>query len=1789
MDNAGLQLKVWGRGALLGVLAAMSTGDVQGFAESSSSASVQKSEAGGRSAASEIQSGRMISLEGRQTLRMEKSGRELRLWNQDSPAVSVRKWTLPQPRFGASVTRLADGRVLVWGGVDAKGDLLEGGYLLSPQAEGIEATDLDGTSARASHTATVLTDGRVFFAGGKGAAGQAQLWDPKAHRVEQVEMPERTGHTATLQPDGTVLLFGGAVAGMPAARALVFDPADRRFVARGTTWSDKLPLELAGSLPAAGDHQVDPEAGLTLRFNRPVRAADVGDAKISLMGPGGRVEAALTVAESGRLIFFQPAVSLFPDTHYTLLVEGLHALNGEALALNVVEFKTRAIEPENGSASHPTAAELSAVQPSKRLLGCGQTHPLPCRERASLQEGAWQPGRDNTDARWRITAKRAELLPLSVFEAAIIGSGRTAVSGQVLLVNDKPLAGVEISIGNSRTKTDPSGRFVLADVPHGHQELYVDGTSANVAGREYGQFVVGVEVSPKKLTRLPYTMYLPQISARDKTKIASPLKQDAVVTHPDMPGLQIHIPAGTVIRDRKGNLVRELAVVPTPVNRAPFPVPANYPMYFTLEPGGALIQGLTTQAAQGIKVLYPNYDKLPTGTRANFWIYEPSGGWRVYGQGRVTSDGTRIAPEAGVGLYQAMGASYSIDGNTPPPEPDKPEVSDGCGCEAGGAGATAGDPIDLYTGEFSYDEVDAVVGGLVPISVRRLYRSHETTKRDFGIGTAANFRFTLYAPAADYNQLQLVLPTGSPVLFDRVSGSGLTGQWAQAGTMSGYAGATITQGTPSGHGYLLELRDGSKMYFNQYSPNQLEWTLDRFGNRVDYVYDAGLMVQIISANGRYLAMEYDSDNRISAVKDPAGNAWTYTYDVNGYLSKVTRPDGSTRSYRYKISFVAQNVTYQARLESIYDGKNQRVLFNEFETLLGSMWTGRVVKQTQADGGVLKIEYDHSDGDTTGVLVTRPDGSKRRVVFDHRNRYPASDTVAYGTALAQTTRYERTARGQISAKIDALGRRVEYTRDERGRVTQVKAMAGTAQARTTQIAYNADGDLASVTDALNHKVSLGYTDRCLTSVTNALGKVIKATCNSAGQRLTLTNALGHTTSYTWTGEDLTQVSDPLGRKVKFRYDVLGRLIAAEDSQGNISRRQYDGLGRVVKASDPLGNTVETEFDANGNVAAILLPHGNGVTYAYDARDRQTMRTDALDQVERWTYDAMDRVKTYRDRRNRVTTLSYDVLGRSTAVAFPGAGGTLTSSYDAANRTVALADSLGGTLGWAYDAFDQVTEASTPQGTIQYEYDAVGRRTRMQAATQAEVVYTYDSADRLTGITQGAEAVSFAYDNADRLITQTLPNAVQTIYNYNTAGQVTGIAWGKAGQTALGSLGYGYDGLGRLVAQTGTHAPQMLPASSVNNAFDDNNRQTKANNVALSYDANGNLISDGVRSYVWNDRNQLGQIRQGASVIANFSYDALGRRGSRTENGVTTSYLYDGLDAVQEVQGGTANPLLIGLRIDQRFARNDSGGRTYFLTDLLGSTRVLTNAVGSVVQRYDYDPYGKVSQANAAYSNPYQYSGRELDLSGLYYYRARYYHAANGRFISEDPIQLAAGPNAYTYVGGNPNGATDPLGLCSCGLPNASSFMDSYPNYDDYSGSGVWSLIGGSLDDKYGANSPGGTEDSCAARASYGLNESGARIPPGSPGANRNWNGDNNRYIISAQKMNDYLRNAYGPPSQTLNSAGELANLRGGLGNGGAAIVSSGGHVGVVTGGYADPYVGSYLGDVWILPGGNCSCP
>jgi RHS repeat-associated protein len=167
--------------------------------------------------------------------------------------------------------------------------------------------------------------------------------------------------------------------------------------------------------------------------------------------------------------------------------------------------------------------------------------------------------------------------------------------------------------------------------------------------------------------------------------------------------------------------------------------------------------------------------------------------------------------------------------------------------------------------------------------------------------------------------------------------------------------------------------------------------------------------------------------------------------------------------------------------------------------------------------------------------------------------------------------------------------------------------------------------------------------------------------------------------------------------------------------------------------------------------------------------------------------------------------------------------------------------------------------------------------------------------------------------------------------------------------------------------------------------------------------------------------------GPGLNASFQYDGFGRRISKTINGTTTSFLYDGANIVQEQVGGGASANILVGGMDAVLMRSDSSGALSLLADPLGSTIALADSLGAIQTQYTYEPFGKTTSSGQNSSNSSQFTARENDGTGLYYYRARYYDSNKARFISEDPIGFKAGVNFYAYVENDPVNAIDPTGL------------------------------------------------------------------------------------------------------------------------------------------------------------------
>lgn len=1218
--------------------------------------------------------------------------------------------------------------------------------------------------------------------------------------------------------------------------------------------------------------------------------------------------------------------------------------------------------------------------------------------------------------------------------ALMARAGVTALSGRVLTADGKPLRDVVLADGPVRAMTDADGRFLLENVAQNESVLVIDGRASRVrqaASADYGYYEARVRAAPQVTTVLPFTSYLTKIDHRHDVAIASPTTAPITVTTPTIPGLELRLPAGVVLTDPDGKPVTRIGITKLPLDHTPFPLPANVyvPVYFTAQPGGAVIAAVDG-SWKGAQVVYPNYRHELPKARGAFWRYDPDNlGWTIYGTGTVTADGKQVVPAPDTRIYALTGAMFDANKDgAPPPNGPAPDDSDPPGADPpdgdnppsgnpNHAKPGDGDPIDLGTGLFVQTHTDLRLKDVQPLALTRAYRPGDYNKRSFGIGMTLSYELSLWS-ANQYQEVDLVLPDGGRVHYTRIPNNPPSNGNADAvfvtTSVSAFYQSHISW---NGNGWNLVLQNGTTYVFGENAP--LQYIQDRYGNRTALTRAGGNqngnITQVTSPNGRFIRFAYDSTNTyITQATDNAGRTVGYAYDASGRLTTVTDPDGGVTTY----SWDASN-----RVSAIQDAKQHTFVTNTYDA------NDRLLTQALADGSTYNFAYTlNASGGVAEADTTDPRGFVRKTTFDMAG-HVLTDQFATGTSVEQDWSYVRQAGTElVLSRTDPLGRTTSWAYDANGKITSVTRLAGTANAASVQYTYASPfGALASIIDPLSHTTTIqrnGLGEA--TSIADPLGHQVTLTYDAQGQVTSVADPLGNQTKLTRDHGDLSAVTDPLGRVVQVFIDGVGRRLQTTDSLGNRTTTAYDPIKGAAQHTDAGGATTAIAYDAIGLVASVTDARNGVTTFAYDLRNHLTTRTDPLLAIDALTnYDGKGNLLAGTDRKGQTASYTYDPRGRRATAGYAD-GSTVAYTWDAGNRLTQVQDSAGGTIARAYDGFDRLTSETSPQGTVSYTYDAVGRRLSMTAAGQSTVSYSYDDASRLTQVAQGSAITSFTYDYANRRTATTLPNGITVAYTYDAASELTGITYSN-GTTTVGTLTYAYDALGHVASRGGSLFQSVLPAAVTSASYDAANRLTQwvtpNGGTTPSWDANGNLASDGARSFTWDARNRLVGIAGGTS----FTYDARGRRASTTLGGQTRSYLYDGVDPVAESVGSAISAgLLTGMGADERFTRTTAAGTATYVTDALGSTVALADGNGTVQTAYGYDPYGNGSATGAASDNSYQYTGRENDGTGLYYYRARYYNPAWGRFVSEDPIGLRGGINRYRYANGNPVSLRDPDG-------------------------------------------------------------------------------------------------------------------------------------------------------------------
>ncbi|MEO1616647.1 MAG: RHS repeat-associated core domain-containing protein, partial [Planctomycetota bacterium] len=181
---------------------------------------------------------------------------------------------------------------------------------------------------------------------------------------------------------------------------------------------------------------------------------------------------------------------------------------------------------------------------------------------------------------------------------------------------------------------------------------------------------------------------------------------------------------------------------------------------------------------------------------------------------------------------------------------------------------------------------------------------------------------------------------------------------------------------------------------------------------------------------------------------------------------------------------------------------------------------------------------------------------------------------------------------------------------------------------------------------------------------------------------------------------------------------------------------------------------------------------------------------------------------------------------------------------------------------------------------------------------------------------------------------------------------------------------------------------------------------------------------------------------STVDVTYRWDALGRRVFRDDGTTASVYVQSGQQTIADYTSGAASSsptykYVYGSYIDEPVLRKGTGGDRYYHRTNQYSINALTDALGSIVERYTYDAYGGLSifdgsgtaRTSSAESNRYSYTGREWDGDlNLYHYRARMYDPVAGRFLARDPIGFDGSMwHLYEYAKSQPPVLTDPTGL------------------------------------------------------------------------------------------------------------------------------------------------------------------
>jgi RHS repeat-associated protein len=791
-------------------------------------------------------------------------------------------------------------------------------------------------------------------------------------------------------------------------------------------------------------------------------------------------------------------------------------------------------------------------------------------------------------------------------------------------------------------------------------------------------------------------------------------------------------------------------------------------------------------------------------------------------------------------------------------------------------------------------------------------------------------------------------------------------------------------------------------------------------------------------------------NQPATTTDERGNVTNYTYDsTHGGVLTVTAPDpdgaGPQVRPQTRYNYQAHTSRYLVAPGN-WDPSGPIYRLIEVSNCATSSWSSTACAAGGADELRTVIAYPAPSvpNNLLPISTTVRAGDNSLVATVTTAYNSVGDAIAVdgpqsGSADTTRTRYDAGRRvvGVISPDPDGVGGNphvaTRTTYHANGQVSLVEQGTVADQTDGAWVAFTSLRSTSTTYDALARPVRTeGLTGAAVHSVVqtsyDVLGRVecVAVRMNSSVFSSLPSSACTHSTSG----------SDGPDRIERNTYDDVGQLEVVQRAYGTplqyaYATYAYTSNGMADWVEDANGNRSDYSYDGLDRLVRLNFPSVTSGAHAANAND-----------YEQYGYDAAGNRISLRLRSGETIAFSYDALNRETVLDVPGSSATdVYSSYDLLGRLVyaRFASAGGQGVSFVHDIFGRLTSETTSGRTLGYQYDVAGNRTRVTWPDAFYVGYAYDVVGRLmqvreNGATSGAGLLAvYSYDTLGRRSAIARGNNSAASFSYDAASRLQSVSQDLTGGTNDQTLGFSYNRASQVVQSTATNASYQWTPAAFNHPYTPNglNQYTSRAGVNFSYDARGNLTSDGSRTFSYDLENRLLSVSGAASFA--LAYDPMGRLAQTTASSVGTDYLYDGDRLVAEYDaGGTLLRRYVhGADVDEPLVWYEGSGtsdRRYLVSDHLGS---VIASDGSSTVRYAYGPFG---EPDAWTGGRFRFTGQiALPEAGLYHYKARAYDPVLGRFLQSDPIGYDAGDmNLYAYVGNDPFSALDPTGLAECRL-------------------------------------------------------------------------------------------------------------------------------------------------------------